>query len=68
MDRVGLIMTPQEVYEHFGSGYKFRKQTKMSCTTLSNWLKWGYVPKNAQYFLQDLTHGKLKTEWTKEND
>ena len=34
----------------------------MSANTLGNWLKWGYVPKDAQYKLDSITHGGLKRE------
>jgi hypothetical protein len=40
--------------------------TKMSVSTLGNWLKWGYVPEDAQYRLERITKGELKTEWTKD--
>lgn len=40
--------------------------TKMSSSTLGNWLRWGYVPEDAQYKLERLTKGELKTEWTKD--
>lgn len=61
-------MTPKEVYLYYGSTYRFGKETGMASNTLSNWLKWGYVPEDAQYKLERLTAGKLKTEWTKENE
>lgn len=52
-------MTPAEVKNHFKSLYRFRKETGMSAATLANWLKWGYVPINAQYRLEQLTSGAL---------
>ena len=62
-------MKPNEVKEFYGSQYKFAKETGMSKTTLGNWLKWGFVPEDAQYRLERITKGKLKTEWTeKEQD
>jgi hypothetical protein len=57
-------MTPQDVKRFYSSTYKFRKETGMSASTLGNWLKWGFVPEDAQYKLERLTRGKLKTEWT----
>lgn len=60
-------MKPEDVKAFYGSQYNFRKQTSMSHSTLANWLKWGYVPENAQYKLERLTGGKLKTEWTKDD-
>ncbi len=57
-------MKPQEVKQYYGSGYKFWKITKMAQATLGNWIRWGYVPEAAQYKLERLTKGELKTEWT----
>jgi hypothetical protein len=66
MLQLGNIMKPEDVKNYYGSQYNFRKQTGMSTSTLGNWLKWGYVPEDAQYKLERLTKGKLKTEWTKD--
>lgn len=55
---------PQDVKNYYGSLYNFRKMTGMATGTLANWLKWGFVPENAQYKVERLTKGKLKTEWT----
>lgn len=55
-------MKPEDVKRYYGSNYKFHKITKMSASTLANWLKWGFVPLNAQYRLEALTNGKLKTQ------
>lgn len=52
-------MTPTDVKNHFKSLYRFRNETGMSAATLANWLKWGHVPINAQYRLQQITDGKL---------
>lgn len=60
-------MKPQDVKKYYGSQYKFSKDTGMSKSTLGNWLKWGFVPEDAQYKLERLTAGKLKTEWSKDN-
>jgi hypothetical protein len=56
-------MTPQEVREHFKTGYVFQKQTGMSANTLANWKKWGYVPFKSQRKLEHLTNGVLKAVW-----
>lgn len=58
-------MKPKDVKAYYGSQYNFNKVTGMSAATLGNWLKWGYVPEDAQYKLERITKGKLKTEWTK---
>lgn len=58
-------MKPQEVKDYYGTNYKFAKVTGMSASTLANWLKWGFIPEDAQYRLERITHGELKTEWTK---
>lgn len=58
-------MTPEDVNTYYGNPYRFNKQTKMSASTLANWIKWGFVPENAQYKLERITEGKLKTQWSK---
>lgn len=52
-------MTPKDVFDYYGSGYKFAKSTGISHTSLANWFKWGYVPENAQYKIERLTNGGL---------
>ena len=61
-------MTPEKVKDYYGSTYMFRKQTGMSSSTLSNWMKWGFVPEDAQYKLERLTKGELKTQWSDKGD
>lgn len=55
-------MTPSEVKHFYGSLYRFNKETKMSCSSLSNWIKWGYVPLLSQLKIETLTQGKLKAD------
>lgn len=55
-------MKPEDVKAYYGSQYMFRKKTGMSANTLGNWLKWGYVPEDAQYKLERITNGELKIE------
>ena len=58
-------MTPKQVKHYFQSScYRFHKETGMSASTLQNWLKWGFIPENAQYKLERLTKGDLKTQWS----
>lgn len=57
-------MTPKEVKKFYKSAYNFHKVTGMSASTLLNWLKSGKIPEDAQYKLERLTKGELKTEWT----
>ncbi len=57
-------MKPDEVKTFYRTKYNFHKETGMSANTLGNWLKWGFIPENAQYKLERITKGKLKTEWT----
>lgn len=59
-------MKPEDVKNYYGSQYSFNKVTGMSGSTLGNWLKWGYVPEDAQYKLERITKGALKAE-TQEN-
>lgn len=58
-------MKPKDVKDYYKSQYNFEKITGMSHSTLGNWLKWGFVPEDAQYKIERLTKGQLKTEWTK---
>lgn len=58
-------MTPKDVYDYFGSAYRFNKITKIAANSLLNWMRWGFVPENAQYKVERLTNGALKTQWTK---
>jgi len=61
-------MKPKEVKKYYKSQYNFHKMTGMSGCTLGNWLKWGFIPEASQYKIERLTNGKLKTEWTKNED
>ena len=65
---MGIEMTPEDVKKYYRSQYNFHKVTGMSGCTLGNWLRWGYVPKDAQYKLEAWTNGVLKTEWSKTNE
>ena len=57
-------MTPDDVLKMYRTKYNFHKQTGISASSLGNWIKWGRVPEAAQYKLERITEGKLKTEWT----
>jgi hypothetical protein len=59
-------MKPEDVLAKYGTLYNFRKETGMSASSLFNWLKWGFVPEASQYKIERMTHGKLRTEWTKD--
>lgn len=56
-------MTPKEVHRYYKSLYRFHKETGMSCSTLGNWLRWGFVPLKAQVKLQQLSRGDLVAHW-----
>jgi hypothetical protein len=55
-------MTPSDVKDHFGSGYRFNKETGMSHSNLRNWFKWGGIPFYTQLKIQFLTKGALIAE------
>lgn len=55
-------MTPQEIKDYYRTTYNFRKMTGISSTTLANWLKWGYVPTNAQARIEIISGGVLKAD------
>lgn len=61
-------MTPDDLYKFYGSGYKFSKETGISTSSFYNWRKWGKVPEDAQYKIERITEGKLKTQWTIEKE
>lgn len=56
-------MRPKEVKKYYKTLYRFNKETGMSCSTLGNWLRWGFVPLKSQVKLEELTGGELKAEW-----
>lgn len=56
-------MKPKEVKDYYENAYRFAKATGMSPGSLSNWLKWGYIPDYSQFRLERLTKGKLKAEY-----
>jgi len=56
-------VTPQDVKEFYGNGYRLHKKTGMSAASLLNWIKWGYVPIQSQAKLQKLTEGALVATW-----
>jgi hypothetical protein len=55
-------MKPQDIWDYYGTCYKFGKDSGMSSSSLINWTKWGYVPEDSQYRLERITKGKLKHE------
>jgi hypothetical protein len=55
-------MSPEDVKNYYGSGYRFALDTGMSNVTLLNWLKQGFVSDNAQCKLEKLTEGALKAD------
>ena len=56
-------MTPKQVKKFYKSLYNFNKQTRMSASTLSNWLKSGKIPIGSQLQIERLTEGKLTADW-----
>jgi len=55
-------MTPEEIKRHYGSTYRFQKETGMGSATLHLWLKKGYVPISSQARLQLISNGALKAD------
>jgi hypothetical protein len=60
-------LKPNDVLKYYRTRYNFGKETGMSANTLSNWIKKGVVPEDAQYRLERITKGQLKTEWSHED-
>jgi hypothetical protein len=55
-------MTPKEVKDLYGTNYNFYLKTGMAPNTLANWVRWGYVPANAQCKIELITDGLLKAD------
>lgn len=53
-------MTIEEVLEFYGNGYQFRKKTGISCTSLYNWRRRGFIPVVSQMRIEVLSKGALK--------
>lgn len=53
-------MTIDEVKKYFNTGYNLNKVTGMSNTSLSNWVKMGWVPILSQIKIEERTNGQLK--------
>jgi hypothetical protein len=58
----GITVKPNDVKEFYGTGYNFHKETGLSHVSLTNWIKWGFVPENSQYKLERITDGALKAD------
>lgn len=56
-------MTPKQVKKFYKSLYNFNKKTRMSASTLGNWLKSGKIPIGSQLQIERLTDGKLTADW-----
>lgn len=52
-------MTPENVYEFFGSGIKVAKAIDIHKRTFYEWLKKGYIPYAQQRKIEAVTKGKL---------
>jgi hypothetical protein len=61
-------MTPNDVLNYFKSQYNFNKVTGMSHSLLAYWIKRGKIPEGAQYKLERITEGALKTDWSKKDE
>ena len=58
-------MKPEDIKKHYGSNYRFSKETGYAPNTLRYWIRLGYVPEEAQYKMERITNGLFKTQWTK---
>jgi len=57
-------MTPEQVKEYYRSGYNLHKETGISASSLSNWVRVEYIPFLTQKKLEKLTEGKLTACWS----
>ena len=58
----GIVMTVDEVWKWFGSGYAISKDGGFAKGSPYHWKRQGYVPPAAQRKIEQLTGGDLKTE------
>jgi ABC-type long-subunit fatty acid transport system fused permease/ATPase subunit len=56
-------MTTDELKNYFVTGYRFKLKTGMAINTFQNWMKWGYVPMDAQCRIEEFTRGELKADF-----
>ncbi|MES2133159.1 MAG: hypothetical protein V4506_12510 [Bacteroidota bacterium] len=56
-------MTFRELFNFYGSGYRFEKVTGMSVANFGNWRKKGFIPIASQMRIQDLSQGQLKASF-----
>lgn len=61
-------MKPEDILKHYGTKYRFNKETGIAAATLLNWIKWGRIPEESQYRVERITKGLFKTEWTKDDE
>lgn len=52
-------MTIDDVLAFYGSGYRFNKETKISCQSFYKWKTKGYIPIVSQMKIERLTDGAL---------
>lgn len=55
-------MTIDDLKKKYVNAYRFSKETGISSPSFYNWVKWGRIPLSAQYKLEVITKGELKSD------
>jgi len=55
-------MTVEELKDYYKTGYRFEKSTKMTGNSFLNWMKWGYIPIESQFKIENYTDGQLRAD------
>ena len=56
-------MTIEELKQYFINAYQFGIRTGISGNSFRNWVKWGYIPMDAQCRIERFTSGELKANF-----
>ena len=56
-------MKLSEVAAHYGSAYRFNKETGLAHTNWNRWRRIGYIPMESQRRIEFATNGLLKATW-----
>lgn len=55
-------MTINDILQHYGTGYRFSKETLISTQSFYDWKKRGYIPIGSQMKIERITDGALKAD------
>lgn len=55
-------MTIDELKSYYKTSYAFAQATKMSSSSYSNWIEWGFIPIMSQIKIEALSAGGLRAD------